>query len=164
MPYDYKTRLVHDIKNYMEDSINIDEYESLDELSEYLNDTLWTEDSVTGNGSGSYTFNHAEAKQYVLDNMNLAVEMAREFDCKDRFMDWLFDDDYESIDVSIRCYLLRSAIDEVKDRFMDWLFDDDYESIDVSRSAIDEVMDDIEDDFNANRERIGEESENDTEE
>ena len=138
MPYDYKTRLVHDIKNYMEDSINIDEYESLDELSEYLNDTLWTEDSVTGNGSGSYTFNHAEAKQYVLDNMNLAVEMAREFDCKDRFMDWLFDDDYESIDVSIRCYLLRSAIDE--------------------------VMDDIEDDFNANRERIEEESENDTEE
>ena len=132
MPYDYKTRLVHDIKNYMEDSINIDEYESLDELSEYLNDTLWTEDSVTGNGSGSYTFNHAEAKQYVLDNMNLAVEMAREFDCKDRFMDWLFDDDYESID--------------------------------VTRSAIDEVMDDIEDDFNANRERIGEESENDTEE
>ena len=138
MPYDYKTRLVHDIKNYMEDSINIDEYESLDELSEYLNDTLWTEDSVTGNGSGSYTFNHAEAKQYVLDNMNLAVEMAREFDCKDRFMNWLFDDDYESIDVSIRCYLLRSAIDE--------------------------VMDDIEDDFNANRERIEEESENDTEE
>ena len=138
MPYDYKTRLVHDIKDYMEDLINIDEYESLDELSEYLNNTLWTEDSVTGNGSGSYTFNHAEAKQYVLDNMNLAVEMAREFDCKDRFMDWLFDDDYESIDVSIRCYLLRSAIDE--------------------------VMDDIEDDFNANRERIEEESENDTEE
>ena len=138
MPYDYKTRLVHDIKNYMEDSINIDEYESLDELSEYLNDTLWTEDSVTGNRSGSYTFNHAEAKQYVLDNMNLAVEMAREFDCKDRFMDWLFDDDYESIDVSIRCYLLRSAIDE--------------------------VIDYIEDDFNANRERIEEESENDTEE
>ena len=138
MSYDYKTRLVHDIKNYMEDSINIDEYESLDELSEYLNDTLWTEDSVTGNGSGSYTFNHAEAKQYVLDNMNLAVEMAMEFDCKERFMDWLFDDDYESIDVSIRCYLLRSAIDE--------------------------VMDDIEDDFNANRERIEEESENDTEE
>ena len=138
MPYDYKTRLVHDIKNYIEDSINIDEYGSLDELSEYLNDTLWIEDSVTGNGSGSYTFNHAEAKQYVLDNMNLAVEMAREFDCKDRFMDWLFDDDYESIDVSIRCYLLRSAIDE--------------------------VMDDIEDDFNANRERIEEESENDTEE
>lgn len=138
MPYDYKTRLVHDIKNYIEDSINIDEYGSLDELSEYLNDTLWTEDSVTGNGSGSYTFNYAEAKQYVLDNMNLAVEMAREFDCKDRFMDWLFDDDYESIDVSIRCYLLRSAIDE--------------------------VMDDLEDDFNANRERIEEESENDTEE
>ena len=140
MPYDYKTSLIHDIKNFMEDtnSFNINEYETLDELSEYLNDTLWTEDSVTGNGSGSYTFNHAEAKQYVLDNMNLAVEMAREFDCKERLMDWLFDDDYESIDVSIRCYLLRSAIDE--------------------------VIDDIEDDFNANRERIEEESENDTEE
>ena len=43
MPYDYKTRLVHDIKNYMEDSINIDEYESLDELSEYLNDKPYTQ-------------------------------------------------------------------------------------------------------------------------
>lgn len=140
MPYDYKTSLIRDIKNFMEDtnSFNIYEYETLDELADYLNDRLWSEDSVTGNASGSYTFNHAEAKQYVLDNMNLAVEMAREFDCKDRFMDWLFDDDYESIDVSIRCYLLRSAIDE--------------------------VMDDIEDDFNANREKIEEESENDTEE
>lgn len=71
MPYDYKTSMIHDIKNFMEDtnSFNINEYETLDEL---------------------------------------------------------------------------------KDRFMDWLFDDD--------------MDDIKDDFNANRERIEEESENDTEE
>ena len=140
MPYDYKTSLIHDIKNFMEDtnSFNINEYESLDELADYLNDRLWSEDSVTGNASGSYTNNCYDAKQHVLDNMNLAVEMAREFDCKDRFMDWLFDNDYESIDVSIRCYLLRSAIDE--------------------------VMDDLEDDFNANRERIEEESENDTEE
>ena len=41
------------------------------------------------------------------------VEMAKEFDCKDQFMDWLFNENYESIDVSIRCYLLTQAISEV---------------------------------------------------
>ena len=35
------------------------------------------------------------------------------FDCKDQFIDWLFNENYESIDVSIRCYLLTQAISEV---------------------------------------------------
>ena len=39
-----------------------------DELYETLYDELWVDDSVTGNGSGSYTFNREKAKEYVLED------------------------------------------------------------------------------------------------
>ena len=47
MPYDYKTSLIHDIKNFMEDtnSFNINEYETLDELKDRFMDWLFDEES-----------------------------------------------------------------------------------------------------------------------
>ena len=107
--YNYLETMKHDIKEYIEENISVVNKEMRQELY----DTLWTEDSVTGNASGSYTFDRAEAKEYVEDNKELVKEMATELDCKEKVCDWWFDDDYEKIDIFIRCYLLGQAISEV---------------------------------------------------
>lgn len=111
--YNYLEAMKQNLKEYIEENINVSDYETKEELEEYLNDTLFTEDSVTGNASGSYTFDRAKAKEYVEDNKELVKEMATEFDCKEKICNWWFNDDYELIDVSIRCYLLGQAISEV---------------------------------------------------
>ena len=108
--YNYMEAVKEDVKNYIDSEINFEDFDSLEELEEKLNDELWTEDSVTGNASGSYTFNRVTAENYALVN-----EMVDEFDCKKQVCDWYLNDNFESIDVSIRCYLLGSAISEVLD-------------------------------------------------
>lgn len=113
--YNYLEAMKQDVKEYIEENINVTDYETKEDLEEYLNDTLWTEDSVTGNASGSYTFNRATAKKYVDENKDLINDMMEEFDCKDKVANWWIEDNYEAIDVSIRCYFLGQAISEVLD-------------------------------------------------
>lgn len=72
--YNYLENMVEDVKEYIKNEIDFSEYEDMDELRESLNDDLWAEDSVTGNGSGSYTFNRAIAKEYVDENKDLVDE------------------------------------------------------------------------------------------
>lgn len=121
MAYDYREAIEEDVKAWIDDNYEYIEEnvenpnENRDEVVEFLNDTLWTEDSVTGNASGSYTFSRATAREYVEDNMGLAVEAFREFDCINQFADAIADEDYERIDVTIRCYLLGEAIEHKVD-------------------------------------------------
>ena len=113
MKYNYIEALKNDIRQYMEDNESYLNYTDREDLEEQLNDLLWTADSVTGNGSGSYTFNSAEAKEYVMDNMPLAVDAFREFDQIEKFADYIADENYEAIDVTIRCFLLGQVLYEV---------------------------------------------------
>lgn len=80
--YNYMEAVKEDVKNYIDSEINFEDFDSLEELEEKLNDELWTEDSVTGNASGSYTFNRVTAENYVNSNKELVNEMVDEFDCK----------------------------------------------------------------------------------
>lgn len=114
--YNYLEAMKQDVKEYIEENINATDYEIKEDLEEYLNDTLWTEDSVTGNASGSYTFNRATAKKYVDENKDLVNDMMEEFDCKDKVANWWIENNYEAIDVSIRCYFLGQAISEVLEK------------------------------------------------
>ena len=114
--YNYLEAMKQDIKEYIEENINVTDYETKEDLEEYLNDSLWTEDSVTGNASGSYTFNRATAKKYVDENKDLVNDMMEEFDCKDKVANWWIENNYEAIDVSIRCYFLGQAISEVLEK------------------------------------------------
>ena len=81
------------------------------EFEEQLHDDLWIDDSVTGNGSGSYFFNNMRSIEAVQDNMDLCVEALKEF-CVDSetIAKHFLDNDYEYFDVTIRCYLLGQAI------------------------------------------------------
>lgn len=114
MYYNYMEAMKEDITRAI--SENEYQYEGLsrEDLEEKLNDDLWIDDSVTGNGSGSYT-SEAEARDMVqADGEEYYKEAVFEF-CIDSetVAEHLFD--YEYIDVTIRCYLLNQAISEALD-------------------------------------------------
>ena len=114
MAYNYLEELKSDVKNYINEvASDYMDCEDMDELRDELYDNLWDEDSVTGNGSGSYTFNREKAKEYVSDNMDLMVEAYKDLDSIESLVDDLEALDFETIDVTIRCYLLSQALDEV---------------------------------------------------
>ena len=114
MAYNYLEELKSDVKNYINEvASDYMDCEDMDELRDSLYDNLWDEDSVTGNGSGSYTCNSEKDKEYVSDNMNLMVEAYKDFDSIESLVDDLEALDFETIDVTIRCYLLSQALDEV---------------------------------------------------
>lgn len=115
MAYDYDANVKDDVLTYINEEIRPGEHWDRDELESFLNDELFWDDGVTGNGCGSYTRNRSQAKEYVLDNTDLLKESIEEFDSKDKLIDWLFDDDYESMDVTIRCYVLGSCINDALD-------------------------------------------------
>ena len=114
MAYNYLEELKSDVRNYIKEvASDYMDCEDMDELRDELYDNLWDEDSVTGNGSGSYTFNREKAKEYVSDNLDLMVEAYKDLDSIESLVDDLEALDFETIDVTIRCYMLSQALDEV---------------------------------------------------
>lgn len=108
--YNYYEAVKEDIKEYIKNEIDFSDYDSMEELEEHLNDVLWTCDSVTGNGSGSYTFSTWEAEENICHNLDLLEEALNEFGSESGY---LLDKGAEAADVTIRCYLLDSTISEV---------------------------------------------------
>lgn len=117
--YNYREALADDIREYIAENINIAEYASRDDLADYLNDELWTADSVTGNASGSYYCNAYKAENALHHNMDLLVEACEEFG---EDLGEAVKRGAEFCDVTIRCYLLGEMIATVLD---DIAFDDD---------------------------------------
>lgn len=123
MAYNYLEAVKDDIKQYVRDNDILSEYDGPDEAREALNDDLWVEDSVTGNGSGSYTFNREQAKEYLFDSndgLDLLREAVSDFDIDaETVVDHFMSEDWEWFDVTIRCYVLGQAIDEALDEIED---------------------------------------------
>lgn len=115
--YDYREAMTEDVKEWIKENIDLTEWtEDKEGLEQQLNDDLWTADSVTGNGSGSYTFNRVQASLYVLDNMDLLQKAINEFATDPATVgDKFISEDWEWFDVTIRCYLLWSVISDVLD-------------------------------------------------
>ena len=111
--------------NYTSEEIAEKLHEDRDGFVEQLNDDLWIDDSVTGNGSGSYTFNSYEASQNLVGNYDLVREVVDEF-CIDASTVAENIDNPEYWDVSIRCFYLYRAIDEALNELED---DDEIQKI-----------------------------------
>ena len=109
--YNYLESVKVDVKNYIENEVELSDYSSREELESYLNDELFTNDSVTGNASGSYTYSTWQAEENLCHNLDLLGEACEEFGSS---MD-VIKNGTESCDVTIRCYLLNQAISEVLD-------------------------------------------------
>ena len=130
--YNYLDAMENDVREAIENGYDLNDWRGdRDGLEEKLNDDLWIYDSVTGNGSGSYTFNRERAREYVQDDgADYIADMCAEFgmdagEVGQRFIDG----DWEWFDVSIRCYLLGQAIASVLDELEE-------------NGAFDEVQDD----------------------
>lgn len=116
--YDYRLAISEDVKNHIEENYTAEEIrENLeyscnrDKWEEKLNEELWTDDSVTGNASGSYTFSTYKAEENLCHNMDLLQEALEEFGCNISYLE----KGAEACDVTIRCYLLSWAISEILD-------------------------------------------------
>lgn len=115
--YDYLSAVESDVREYIENNVNFHDYSDLDEMKEDLNEKLFVEDSVTGNASGSYTFNNWKAEEYLCHNLDLLAEANEEFGGSSDILS----DGAEMCDVTIRCYLLWQAIENVApDMWQDW--------------------------------------------
>lgn len=111
MRYDYHEAIKADIRNYItENGISAEAGETFDDFYNRLNDELWISDSVTGNASGSYTFNSWQAQKYLAHNWRLLQDATREFGCDTVN---ILDKGAEWCDVTVRCYLLGECLHEV---------------------------------------------------
>ena len=109
--YNYFEAVKNDVLDYINENEIKVTTSNKDELADSLNDDLWTNDSVTGNGSGSYFFNTWKAEEALCHNLDLLGEACEEFGSTAD----LLKDGAEACDVTIRCYLLPQAISEALD-------------------------------------------------
>jgi hypothetical protein len=107
--YDYRECMREDVMSYIEEHEVKVTTENRDEMQERLYDDMFVSDSVTGNASGSYTFNTWRAEENICHNMDLLKDACDEFGCEPKF------DNAEWCDVTIRCYLLSEVLSEVLD-------------------------------------------------
>jgi hypothetical protein len=91
---------------------NLEDKTRLIEQAEKLNDELWIDDNVTGNGSGSYYCNSWKAEEAIAHNLDLLGEALQEFGSGPEY---LIEQGAEAADVTIRCYLLNGAISKALD-------------------------------------------------
>ena len=115
MSYNYLEAVTDDVRNVIDDYLeSYDEDMDADDIREQLYDDLWTDDSVTGNGSGSYTMNRNKAKEYVFADPDPIIEALEEFGTEAKEVGEKFlSQDWEYFDVTARCNLLGQAIDAV---------------------------------------------------
>ena len=113
--YDYREAVKESVIDWLEE--HKEEVEARhsqmdeDEFAEWVTDECMMSDSVTGNASGSYTFSTWQAEENLCHNMDLLKEALEEFGCGIEYLE----KGAEACDVTIRCYLLSSAISEVID-------------------------------------------------
>ena len=121
--YDYEDAIKTDIANWLEE--NGSRYAAEDGTIAYddVYDDMFVSDDVTGNGSGSYTFNAWEAEENLCHNLDLLCDAIKEFG-----------DDYEKTlesaegaDVTIRCHLLSQFLQEKIDEYNEEHFKEEEE-------------------------------------
>ena len=104
--YNYLEAVTNDAKAAILENMDMWEWHNREELEEIANDSLWVDDSVTGNGSGSYWFSTYKAEEALCHNWDILADAISEFGGD---VDVLRQG-AEACDVTIRCYLLSQAI------------------------------------------------------
>lgn len=102
MDYNYFEAIKKDVKEYLKETSERD--------FQTLYDNMFIDDSITGNASGSYTFNTWQAEENIAHNMDLLKEALEEFGGD---YGEALEKGAEYCDVTIRCYLLGQVLQEV---------------------------------------------------
>lgn len=109
--YNYLEQVTSDAKEAILERMDEWDFSNRDELEQIANDELWTDDSVTGNASGSYYCNTWKAEEAICHNWDLLEEAIDEFGGEGDILK----QGAEACDVTIRCYLLSQAINTALD-------------------------------------------------
>lgn len=120
MYYDYLYEMTGDVLQAIRDNYTPAEIaaaitEDRDSFAADLNDALFLDDAVTGNGSGSYYCNAYKAEEALSHNWDLLADALEEFGGDVNILR----QGPEACDVTIRCYLLWEAIDKALDLLED---------------------------------------------
>ena len=107
MRYDYHEAVLNDVTTYITENLKHYTFTDMDDIAAQLEQDLWLYDGVTGNASGSYTFNAWKAEENICHNWDLLKEAVWEFGCD---TENILDKGAEWCDVTIRCYLLNGCI------------------------------------------------------
>ena len=110
--YNYLENVTAAAKQAILENLNYWSFTNREELEEIANDELWVDDSVTGNGSGSYTFSTWQAEENLCHNMDELEDACDEFG---QDIGEAVKQGAEYCDVTIRCYLLGQAISAALD-------------------------------------------------
>ena len=105
--YNYLEQVTTDAKEAILENMKYWNFDDREELEEVAHDELWADDSVTGNGSGSYFFSAWKAEEALCHNWDLLAEACEEFG---QDIGEAVKQGVEACDVTIRCYLLPQAI------------------------------------------------------
>ena len=116
--YNYRAVIKADIEEWL--NFNPDEIEDMDinDAAEHLNDVLWANNEITGNGYGGYD-NERNCEEYVCHNLDLLFEAIVEFGEFDEHLLKIVHKNVDDgtlarwADCTIRCYLLNECIWEV---------------------------------------------------
>lgn len=109
--YNYYDAVKDDVIKAIREDTELEpcEDENRDDYRERLEDALWASE-VTGNGDDAYYYSDEEdAIAAVMWNLELCKETYLEFGVEDDAVDFI--SNVRAVDVSIRCYVLPSAID-----------------------------------------------------
>lgn len=110
--YNYLEAVTNDAKQAILENLNDWNFADREELEEIANNNLWVDDSVTGNASGSYTFNTWQSEENLCHNMDELEEACNEFG---QDIGEAVKQGAEYCDVTIRCHLLSQAISAALD-------------------------------------------------
>lgn len=118
--YNYRSEMESDVRTWIFDNYSKEELlerleNDRDDFAQELNDAMWCADSVTGNASGSYTFNTWKAEENLCHNLDLLEEALEEFGGGEEAILDVLKKGAENCDVTIRCYLLGQVIEDVLD-------------------------------------------------
>jgi hypothetical protein len=110
--YNYSEAVKNDVLEYIQNEGIKVTADNREEIEQQLNEDLWSDDSLTGNGSGSYFYNANSAADCLCRNWDLLEEALYAFGYTE---DNPIERGEEWCDVTIRCYLLGQAISEALD-------------------------------------------------
>lgn len=115
--YDYREAVMEAVSDFVSDELDnyIETEGSFTRAIERMMDDANEMDSITGNASGSYFCNSNRAKECVTDNFPLLVEALETFCDLENLGKYIKNEEWETLDVIIRCYLLGECFSKIED-------------------------------------------------
>lgn len=118
---DYCKAVLSDAEDVIAENFDSGWYDAETDFTKVYDD-LFVDDAVTGNCSGSYTFNSAKAKENVKDAVfddDIMAALGNMGVDRYEFVNYIVEDSWEIMDVIIRCAILGDMYGQIEDYFND---------------------------------------------